>query len=61
VISRTLTRGARVFDFLESHWETLGTQRRIVDAGLGITAALFALALTWEHGRVVNVIDPDER
>jgi hypothetical protein len=36
------------------------TAPRIIDAGLGLVAALFALALTWAHGRVADVLDRDE-
>lgn len=47
-----MMRAGRLFDLLEKRWVLIRlalTAPRIIDAGLGVVATLFAIALTWVY------------
>ncbi len=47
--SRLLNGTGSFFDLLEKRWERPAP--RVVDAGLGVVATVFAIALTWVYNR----------
>ena len=53
--SRLLSGTGSFFDLLEQRWQNLTTQRRVVDASLGVVTTLFAIALTWVYNRTAIV------